>query len=440
MQRVPLFISASLVLAIQAAAAQEPEDLITVSGLRPTAPEDVTATVSVLSAEDLAIRNSVYIADQLRAIPGIGVSRSGASGGLTQVRVRGAEANHTLVLINGIEIADPVTGETDFGLWGGIDTSRIEVLRGEQSALYGSDAIGGVINIITDDRSGTSALFEGGSDSTFRFSGRHGGGTEDKSYSMSIAGFTTEGVDTSGTTGEEDGSETLLAMVTGRTPLGDLWDLNGLFRYTEDSVETDADTDFDGLLDDSIRETDSRQLLLGGVLQGETGPVDHLLRASFSEVIRENMSDGTFSDETRGERLQLGYSPSRTFAVEQGSVTVSGLIGYEKEDYERISTVIIFGNPNQKQTFETTGIAGEVIASLNRLTLNGSVRHDDNDGRFEDATTWRLGAAMEVTDNLRLRASAGTGVKNPTFTELFGFFPSNFTGNPDLKPEKIREL
>jgi len=115
-------------------------DEIIVTGLRAVPASDVTSSVTVLDFETLAIRNSPFIADQLRAVPSLGVSRSGGLGNATQIRIRGGEANHTLVLLNGIEISDPFNGETDFGLWSGLNTQRIEVARGEQSGLYGSDA------------------------------------------------------------------------------------------------------------------------------------------------------------------------------------------------------------------------------------------------------------------------------------------------------------
>ena len=120
-------------------------DTISVTSLRPVVYGDISSSVDLLTADDLSIRNSLSAADQLRAVPGFGISRSGPLGGLTQVRIRGAEANHTLVLINGIEVSDPANGETDFGILAGLPLSRIEVARGEHSALYGSDAIGGVV-------------------------------------------------------------------------------------------------------------------------------------------------------------------------------------------------------------------------------------------------------------------------------------------------------
>ena len=95
-------------------------DTVTVSGLQPVDPATLTEDVAILTEDDLAVRDTPFVADQLRAVPGVAISRSGSLGGLTQVRIRGAEANHTLVFLDGIEFSDPVTGETDFGLLSGL--------------------------------------------------------------------------------------------------------------------------------------------------------------------------------------------------------------------------------------------------------------------------------------------------------------------------------
>lgn len=160
-----------------AAAAQEWTDaplaldpIIVSGGLTPVPAQEFGRAVSIVTAEELERSQTQYVADALRALPGVAVSRTGGVGGLTQVRIRGAEGNHTVVLIDGVEASAPENGEFDFGGLLTADIARIEVLRGPQSAIYGSNAIGGVISITTKQAEveGTSyaAQAEAGTDGT----------------------------------------------------------------------------------------------------------------------------------------------------------------------------------------------------------------------------------------------------------------------------------
>ena len=434
-----LFTSAALisVLAVPAFAqevTEDRQDLITVTGLRPVQIDDVTASVTVLDADLLSVRGSPYLADQLRAVPGVAVSRSGAVGGLTQVRMRGAEANHTLVLVDGIEVSDPVTGETDFGLWSGLEAQRIEIVRGEQSVLYGSDAIGGVVAVTTGGE-GARGLVEIGSRDTRRGVAAYDAAFGQHRLGASLSGFTTEGVDTSGRGAEKDGSEDWSGVLRGGFALGGDWGASALARYGESMTQTDPDLDFDGRLDNADRETESQQSLIGVSLGGSTGPISHAIRANWSEVQRENLADGAYVDDTTGTRTKLSYSPAYAFETGNASHDVAAIIDFESEEYERRSNDVLFGDPNQSQKFETFGVGAEYRFSIAGFAANASVRQDDNDGRFKDATTWRVGAAYAFNFGGKLRASIGEGVKNPTFTELFGYYPATFIGNPDLTPE-----
>lgn len=428
--RTALLGASALVLNASLAQAEEARilDTVEVSGLRAIELDTVTSSVSVLTQDDLAVRFSPNPADQLRAVPGVAVSRSGSVGGLTQVRLRGAEANHTLVLFEGIEISDPVNGDTDFGLLTALPTGRIEVLRGAASSIHGSDAIGGVVSISAAREAGLNAFAEAGSFGTVRgtlgLSGDRFGGA--------ISGFTTDGVDTSGTGGGKDGSEALSGFVNGKFDLGADWSLSllGLARQTES--EFDSDTDYDGLLNDTDNRTEADQWLVGGALAGSFGPLDHVIRASFNQVDRDNFSNGTKTDDAKGQRTKLAWSPS----FSSGAHTLTGLLDYEREKYDRRDAQY-GGATDASKTFETVGLGAEYRLAAGAFDLSASARFDDNDGRFDDATTWRLGAgyAFEQVGG-RVRASVGTGIKNPTFTEMFGFFPGSFVGNPDLKPEE----
>ncbi len=438
-----LYCGAAALLFGAAAGAQEADtadvnlrlEPIEVAGLRPVESGDITGSVTVLTPAELAIRNAPYLADQLRAVPGVAVSRSGAAGGLTQVRMRGAEANHTLVLVDGIEFSDPVTGETDFGLLSGLNPPRVDVLRGEQSVLYGSDAIGGVVSVETGRTDGFTGLIEAGSLETVR--GQLGVGLETGRGHIggALSAFQTNGVDTSGLGGEDDGSKSHSGIINGRTDLGRGWALSALASYRVSEVETDPDLDFNGALDNADRVSEAEQWLAGFALRGEAGAVDHVLRGSFNSVTRDNLADGQTTDTTIGERAKLSYSPSFMWGDDGIEHRLSGLIDYEFEDYTRRGQASFFGDPNQSRGFRQYGLAAEYRLDLGAFDVNASARHDLNNGRFDDADTWRVGAAYAFGFDARLRASVGTGIKNPTFTELFGFFPGSFIGNPDLQPE-----
>jgi vitamin B12 transporter len=421
--------ASALVFTSLSAHAQEAAVLapVQVTGLRPAELGEVTASVSVLTADDLAVRRAPNPADQLRAVAGASVSRSGSLGGLTQVRLRGAEANHTLVLLDGVELSDPVTGETDFGLLTALPIGRIEVLRGEGSSVYGSDAIGGVVLLTSAQGAGWTGFAEGGSFGT----GQGAVGWSGDHLGLAASGFETGGVDSSGTGGRKDGSLAFSGLASARYDFGADWALSlaGLLRRTESDF--DADTDFDGRLDDAALQTMSEQALAGGTLTGTTGPVDHVLSGSFNTLERKTTDTGVFTDRATGERTKFSWSP----AVAIGAQSFAGLIDFERETYER-RDASFGGLTNASEAFESVGIAGEYRAARAGFDVSVLARFDDNRGRFDDAATWRAGAAyaFDATRG-RLRASIGTGVKNPTFTELFGFFPGSFIGNPDLEPE-----
>lgn len=410
-------------------------DLVSVSALRPQGQADITASVATLDASDLAVRDAPFLSDQLRAVPGLAISRNGSAGSLNQIRIRGGEANHTLVLLDGIEVSDPVSGETDFGVFSGANAQYVEIARGEQSALFGSDAIGGVINVRTVPEAGFRGLAEAGSRSTHRLEAGHGWTFDQGSLSAAFSDTASDGVDTSGLGSEDDGYRNTSALINGVAAIGADWTLSGLARYGKSDVDFDSDTDFDGVLNDSDNETEAEQWTFGGALQGDALGFNHVFRASYAQVTRDNFADGAIADTAEGERTKFAYSPSVNLATSLANLTISGLIDHETEDYS-VRDTAFGGGTDQDQSFETLGIAGEVLAKRGPISLNASARYDDNDGQFEDAETWRIGGAYAFDFGGRVRGSFGTGVKNPTFTELFGFFPSSFVGNPDLNPEK----
>ena len=393
--------------------------------------DELTSATSAITETEIAARGQQYISDLLRSLPGIAVSTSGPGGGLTQIRVRGSEANHVLVLIDGVEVANPSSGEFDFSGLRAEDVVRIETLRGEQSALYGSDAIGGVINIITragSTQQGWRASVEAGSRETLE--GQISAVIPLGSAALSINGnaFKTDGYDISGLGGETDGSKSRsLNLGLNKVELGGIT-FSGKFGTSKLDTQFDSDSDFDGRLNDTNGET---------TVKSETARIDaRFALAGFNHLITSHMVDtdtdtrGGFSSRSKGARHGINWAAEKEF----GYSTFTALAEAEHESY---SIVPNFTEADAEPDNWSYALAGDYRYNSGPITLTASARHDIND-LFQDATTWRIGGgyAFESISG-RLRASIGTGVKNPSMIELFGFFPaSNFTGNRDLQPEE----
>jgi vitamin B12 transporter len=388
--------------------------------------DELTAPVSVITETDIQNRNQAFITDLLRTIPGLGVSQSGGGGSLTQLRLRGSEANHVLVIIDGVQMNNPNDGAFDFGGLRSEDVVKIEVLRGEQSALYGSDAIGGVINIIT--RSGDAqpqirGALEYGSRETIE--GQISGG-----YDLGVAALTvnanvfeTDGFDVSGTNGNRDGAQSRsFAIGLNRVNIGGLT-LSAKYGIAERENEFDEDSDFDGRLNDTDSLTHVTQTTARIDGRFELIGFDHLIQSNMVET--ETETEAGFANTTIGTRQNASWAAKRNFS-DHHNLTLLGEI--EREEYK-------FEGDEDVPDIYNYGLVADYRFNRDAVTLSASARYDINDV-FADATTWRVGGAYNFDWDGRLRASVGTGVKNPTLIELFGFFPeSRFTGNPDLKPE-----
>lgn len=401
------------------------------SRLGATETKELTSPTSVMTETEIAARGQQYISDLLRSLPGIAVSTSGPGGGLTQIRMRGSEANHVLVLIDGVEVANPSSGEFDFSGLRAEDVVRIETLRGEQSALYGSDAIGGVINIITragSTRDGWRASIEAGSRETLEGQISAVLPIGDAALSINGNAFNTDGYDISGLGGETDGSQSRsLNFGLNKVELGGIT-LSAKFGASKLDTQFDSDSDFDGRLNDTSGET---------TVKTETARLDARFDlAGFSHLITSHMVDtdtdtrGGFSTRSKGARHGINWAAEKEF----GESTFTALAEAEHESYSIIPN---FTEADAEPDNWSYALAGDYRYNAGPISLTASARYDIND-LFQDAATWRIGGGYAFKDfGGRVRASIGTGVKNPSMIELFGFFPaSNFTGNRDLQPEE----
>lgn len=392
--------------------------------------EDLTAPASVLTDREIKNRNQATIGDLLRTIPGLSVSQNGGAGSLTQIRLRGAEANHIVVIIDGVEVANPADGAFDFGGLRNEDIAKIEVLRGEQSALYGSDAIGGVINIITHAGSTNEswrASVEGGSRDTLE--GQISAVLPLGGAALTLNGnlFTTDGFDISGLDGENDGAKSrALNLGLNSVEVGGIT-FSAKYGNATREVDFDSDSDFNGRLDNTSDNTEVKTETARIDARFALAGFDHKLTAHMVETDTDTV--GGFSSRSIGSRHVANWAAKRTFS-DAHSLTLLG-----EAEHEQYEITPNFTEADAEPDNWNYAIVGDYRYAQNDVTVTASARHDIND-LFQDATTWRLGAGYDFNWDGRLRGSIGTGVKNPTLVELFGFFPSSrFTGNKDLQPE-----
>jgi len=423
------------------------DNIIVTAHLTPSTGPQVSSAYSVIERPLFERRQSIFAADVLQDVPGVSMSRSGTFGSQTVARVRGAEANQVMVMIDGIRVNDLAGDDAyNFANLTSYDIERIEVLRGPQSALYGSDAMAGVINVITrraDRPFSGRAFVEAGS-----FETRNAGiqlGTAREKVNVNFGGsyLGTEGTNISRQGDEKDGYRNLTTTFNATYDPLDKLGFDFFGRYT------DAETDFDdadfGLPVDADRTTDSTQAYLLGKMRLAVFDErwTHEWRVTSVDTDNVNLRDGVWNDSTAGEQRGAYYQTSIGLYDNPAAGTDHKLtlaIDYQEQDYEQRGIVQPWGDPNKDEKLDNTGYVAEYVAQpLSAWALSLALRYDDNSD-FKNATTYRATTSYLVDQfDIRFRGSLGTGQKNPTFTERFGFFTSatsNFIGNPNLEPEE----
>lgn len=435
------------------AGGQVSTDTMTVTAYRtPQTLERAGSAVSIVRREAIEERQAMLAADALRALPGLSIARSGPIGAQTQVRMRGAEANHLLVLIDGVKANDVATDDAfSFEHLTTADIERIEVVRGPQSALWGSDALAGVVNVVTrrpTEPMETSGYLEGGSFGLANGGARIGLRGDRTTLNGSAAHLRTDGTNAARSGTEDDGYENTTFGLAGSLQAAPGLTLGASLRQTDATFEFDKLGFVDGMLVpiDAPDQTDIRHRYgrLGGELQLADGrwiqQLHYGVTRTDTDTTAETFDGGRDHSSTEGERYGVYYQSS--LRVRSGTATRPGdivtvALSHEREAFSQRAAPSFFGDPNQDQSLHNTGYAVEYVAFLGSdLSLSGSARHDDNSD-FGDINTWRATASWVMPGAaLRLHGSIGTGQKSPTFFERFGYTPDTFVGNPDLKPEQ----
>ncbi len=419
------------------------------SGSRPAidgyAADTVGTAVTVVTGEELRRQQVRNAADALRSMPGVSVNRGGSFGAQTQVRLRGAEANHTLVVIDGVVANDTTTGAFDFSDLSAENIERIEVLRGPQSGLYGSNALGGVINIVTKGGKGPlemSARTEAGSFGTFDYAVRASGGNERAWGSFAYHERHSTGFNVAPFGIEKDGATLNTVMAKGGVRIADGLVLDFSLRYSDKRGDRDTEGGPAGTL--AVQVDDPAKFLssvwLGGVnLRWDTldGAVTHVVRTSRNETRTADFSTG-FTSNNLSETFKYGYLGTWRFATPgllQSSHALTALIEKEDEAFTPLSDFADAMTRNRGRLATALEYKGDLAQ---RLYLTANVRHDDND-TFKDFTTWRFAGSLKLPEvGLRPHASVGTAVKLPTMFENFGLIAGSFTPNPNLAPEESK--
>ena len=433
-----------------ATAATTVEQVVVTANRAATPVDEVGQQVTVLTLPQIRLDQETGIADILARTPGVVVTRNGGPGQTTALNIRGAESAQTVVLIDGVKVNDPsnVSAGYDFANLITGDVSRIEVLRGPQSTLYGSEAIGGVVNVITNDATRPlqgDAQAEGGSYGTAYVRGGIGGKDGAATFRLGAYYNSTDSVsafDRAFGGREADGFHT--AGASGRFT----YDLTPEVQFDERAYYTFSRTEFDGF-DTPVVPS------LGYSPFGDDAEFGRVQQVVDYTGLNVSTLGGRLKNRIAYEYNELDR---RTEDPSSGmnKATFNGLGRVQTFDYEGTFAIaphytLVFGAQDERSQFSTDSPAfdpvplppptkanvsiasgyGQITGQvLPNLTLTGGVR-DDAHSTFGDHVTGQASAAWVARPGTILRASFGQGFKAPTLYQLYS--PS---GALSLRPEE----
>ena len=419
------------------------EDVVVSATRIPTPVAQIASSVTVITAADIEARQQRSLPDVLRSVPGVNIVQSGGAGGQTSLFLRGTNSNHTKVLLDGIDIADPSTpsGAADISKLLAGDIAKLEVLRGPQGALYGSDAIGGVVNIITQSGEGPmkiTADAEGGSFDTFNQRGAVSGSEGAFHYAASVQHFHSGSTPVTplnllppGQRRNDDFYDNVTATAKLGYDVTDNFDLgftgrtqNSLGKITGDAFDFVTFTSFPSPTRTRISSIQYQSRATAHLVLWD-GRLDQTLGVAYGSTITATQDPDNGDSRAIGDRIKLDWQGN--VRVMDGETLVLGA----ETARDALHPGLSFGFPSTLSQGVTTNAGFAELQSDFGFGLYNSVsiRYDDN-SRFGDRTTWRVAPAWVIGDT-KLKASAGTGFKAPALQQLFG----TFGGNANLKPE-----
>ncbi|MFZ7201110.1 TonB-dependent receptor plug domain-containing protein [Avibacterium avium] len=419
--------------------------------------EDQTASsVTVLTEKDFAERNATYVSDVLKTVPSVALGASGGRGAITSLFLRGAESDQTAIFIDGVRVNDIGSGGFDFGGLTLSNIDRIEVLRGEQSALWGSDAMGGVVYITTKTGLHTDKPFNVdfnvgmGSKGTYDASATVSGSNKGFYYAFSGDSHSTKNISalsehrfyyraengrtyqTGGATERDkfhrDGVSAKLGYDDGRQGV------EVLASHSSQTVHTDPYLLSQEATADNYSRTRQDLFKLSGYYGTEQDLLKHHLTISEVKTKMDNFSSSFTANS--GKRANANYQLDINFDRE-GDLTqgLSLLADYQKTTYGASSEAM-----SAPYHFSGKKLIEKSIATEYRLfhkadhSFSISGRYVDN-SQYNNAFVGRISGAYRLYDNLKAHASFGNAIRNPSLIDYYGW-NGRFKANPNLKPEK----
>lgn len=407
--------------AMAAAPANPNIETITVTGDRfdSTAEQQLTV-INTIEREEISRLSPKSVVDLLETLPGVSVTRNGGAGQSASISMRGTNSSHVLVLIDGVRIGSATLGAVSFNALSPENIERIEVVKGPRAAVWGSDAIGGVIQIFTRKLEGGEwfASAEYGSDQYMRATAGAGVSHGDGHTSLSINHEQSDGYDIKND-GEhdDDGYDRLGLSINGQQTLNKQWSLTWSGQLETGNYEYDNSRG---------NEADYDNYLWNAAAQYQNDTLTSKLAVGQSQDKNKNFREDDASQAIslyETTRDQINWS-NRYSASD--NLTFIGGIDWSKES--------IIGDYAVDER-DLIGVYALARYQYGKLLMEGIVRYDDVEN-IDNETSYNASLAYQFNDQWRIAASAGTGFKAPSFNDLY--WPG--TGNPDLVSETSDNL
>lgn len=450
----------TLVIAQEESSQTELEAIQVYSAYATAVSQDKTASsVTILTEKDFAERNATYVSDVLKTVPGVAIGATGVRGAVTSLFLRGANSNHTAIIIDGVKV-NPIDTNFSFGGLSLSNVERIEVLRGEQSALWGSEAVGGVVYITTKSGAHTDKPFNvdfnlgTGSHNTRDGSATISGSRNGFYYALHGNSHRTDGISVASKNTFRYTSVDGEQIVTGGAKEKDGFHRdNASLRLGYDDNEKGAEllashysqsfhndgvnSGHNGQVHTAEEDTahyamrDRETIFkLGGYFGTEQDLFKH--KAAVSHLKHNSDVFGLYAATKDWKRLNTNYQLDINFDREGGVTQAVSLLG----DYQRTDYTDSNFNGAEKKLSEKNIAAEYRLFTEDDHSLSFSGRFTDNE-LYPNAWTGRLAGAYRLSSNFRVHAGFGSAIKNPTVTDYFGW-DAKYIGNPNLKPERSR--